>query len=107
ANIELQLLGKAIIRSSQYSRQRMGQIRKRLYAQALLMCWGVLYDRGSGGEQSACEHQIRVWLLSRIDDLLGSSVALASEDLDTAAELFVGGPLVGTFRAFFATGGKV
>ncbi|OQO11928.1 hypothetical protein B0A48_03655 [Cryoendolithus antarcticus] len=107
AFIELHLLGKAIIRSSQHSRQRMGQIRRRLYAQSLLMCWGVLHDRGSGGEQSACEHQVRVWLLSRIDDLLGSSVALAPQDLDTAADLFVGGPLVGTFRAFFVTGSKV
>nr|OQO21382.1 hypothetical protein B0A51_11272 [Rachicladosporium sp. CCFEE 5018] len=106
-SIELQLLGKAIVRSSQYSRQRMGQIRRRLYAQSLLMCWGVLHDKSSAGEQSVCEQQVRVWLLSRIDDLLGSSVALAPQDLDTAADLFVGGPLVGTFRAFFMTETKV
>ena len=66
---------------------------------ALIGIWGFLTDADTFRDMPAAK--VRIWTLQRLEDLLRHSVKMTETDMDQAADIFVGGPLIGLVPALF------
>ncbi|KAK6430619.1 Transcription initiation factor TFIID subunit 2 [Oleoguttula sp. CCFEE 5521] len=78
-------------------------LQRRVFLQALLMCWGALRSGDLG--PSPIEHikVEEIWLLARMHEILRPFVTLylSAKDFDEAAVLFVGQRIAGKFKELF------
>ena len=101
---EMLRLAKMILMCSEYASALRLRKQNRLSAHAAVVVWGVKKDLPAAVD-SLSEHQGNDptcdLLLRRANRGLGAGPGLTSEDLDTAAEIFVGGPRKGRFAELF------
>ncbi|EMC96729.1 hypothetical protein BAUCODRAFT_24441 [Baudoinia panamericana UAMH 10762] len=76
--------------------------RKRLLAHSIVVLWGAIEDI-PGARPTDCESAVvKGWLLWHVNDALFAKHNPTSDlDMDRAAELFMGGPLVGRYADLF------
>ena len=99
---ESQRYASNILMSVQYARTNPSRKRKRLLGQSLLACYNTVQD-SPDTLPSACDaDEVRAWLLENWSiALLGQPSSLMANDMNEAAELFKGGPLVGRYKDLY------
>jgi len=86
-----------LLMSAEFSQSLRRQVRQRLRTQSMIVLWGALQretaDVGEGMERSPL---LRPWLIECTTKALKALPGfLTSTDMDEAADVFVGGPVVG------------
>ncbi|OQO00391.1 hypothetical protein B0A48_13739 [Cryoendolithus antarcticus] len=78
-------------------------LQRRVFLQALLMCWGALRSGDLGPAPLEHLKVEEAWLLARMHEILTPFVMihLSAEDLDEAAGVFVGEKIAGRFKELF------
>jgi hypothetical protein len=96
--LELRRLIVNLLMSFEHARSiKLGSV-KRVFAHAMLMVWGALtVYLNILPDSYGTTPDIKIWLLAKVNDAWLGRAIMTSEDLDIAAELFVGGPLRGMY----------
>ena len=99
---EMQRHASNIVMSVQFAYTNTARKRRRLLGQSLIACWSTLEDFPNTLTSECTADKIRSWLLQNVNmTLLGVPDALDAHDLNEAAELFRGGPLVGMYKDLY------
>ena len=99
---EMQRHASHIAMSVQYARTNTARKRRRLLGQALVVCWSTLLDYPDALSNGSTAEEVSSWLLETLNiTLLGQPSSITAQDLDDAAELFRGGPLVGRYKVLY------
>lgn len=99
---ELQRYALNIVMSVQYARTNTARKRRRLLGQSLLTCWSTLQDYPDTLTGEYDDEEVKSWLLENMSiTILGQPSSIVAQDLDDAAELFMGGPLVGRYKELY------
>nr|POE86660.1 hypothetical protein CFP56_46844 [Quercus suber]POE87637.1 hypothetical protein CFP56_30226 [Quercus suber] len=83
-----------ILMCSQYAKKLRLRKRRRLFAQALVAVWGAISDTSMTRNNDKEKEQASAWLemvLRGFNDVLTASPSLTIGDMDTAADIFIGG----------------
>lgn len=98
-------LANNILMCSECARRLVLHRQNRMFAYGMVVVWAVVLDvpmafrqYGQGGEVLG---QVNDYLLRRVNTALGAKPSLTAEDMDTAAEVFVGGQPRGRFAQLF------
>lgn len=98
---EMSRLVKNILMCSVYAAKLPLRKQDHLFAHAMLVVWGVKMDMGCkpDGEDTSLVSDL---LLRRVSIALGLKPDLTVEDMDTAADIFVGGQAKGRFAELYS-----
>lgn len=100
--VELQRLASNIVMTAEFARTLKARKRRRLFGHSLLACWSIFRDHADAFPGEKNLEEVRTWLLENVTiALLGRTSTLNLQDMDDAAELFEGGPLVGTYMNLY------
>ncbi|KAJ4358346.1 uncharacterized protein N0V89_002928 [Didymosphaeria variabile] len=101
---EMLRLAKNILMCSEYAATLLLNKHFRLFAHAMVIVWGVTMNvpEAFGHDQARNGRNIlSSLLLQRVNRALKAKPAFTAEDINIAAEIFVGGPLSGRFAELF------
>lgn len=98
-------LMKKILMSAEYARTLPLRKHHRLFAHAIVVVWGVTMDVPvdlSHVQDGEGRGPLSELLLRRVNHILAAKPGLTTEDMDTAADIFVGGQLEGRFLELYS-----
>ncbi|KAF2450583.1 hypothetical protein P171DRAFT_142374 [Karstenula rhodostoma CBS 690.94] len=101
---EMLRFAKDILMCAEYAATLRLNKHNRLFAHALVVVWGVIMDLPVGPSHDLDEKGTGLladWLLRRVNATLHEKPCLAAEDMNIAADIFVGGPPKGRFAERF------
>nr|OQO31232.1 hypothetical protein B0A51_02072 [Rachicladosporium sp. CCFEE 5018] len=103
AQTELRRIYNDVLIAIYFARLPWCYLQRRVFLQALLMCWGELRSADLGPAPLENLEVEEAWLLSRMHEILTPFVTihLSAEDLDEAAGVFVGQKIAGRFKELF------
>nr|OQO22053.1 hypothetical protein B0A51_09716 [Rachicladosporium sp. CCFEE 5018] len=103
ARTELRRIYNDVLIAIYFARLPWCYLQRRVFLQALLMCWGALRSADLGPAPLENLKVEEAWLLSRMHEILTPFVTihLSAEDLDEAAGVFVGQKIAGRFKELF------